>query len=208
MEIQYFGANCVKISTKQASVIVDDNLAELGLKSITKKGDIGLFTGAHGEPSVETKLIIDQPGEYEVSNVSIDGYSARAHMDEEDKRTATAYKITADDIRIFVPGHIYPELDDEQLEDIGLIEVLIVPVGGNGYTLDPIGAYKLIKQIDPKVIIPVHYNDKAVKYPVEQQDLESALKVFGMEAKEHTEKLKFKGFDFNQGTQLIVLERQ
>lgn len=208
MELQYYGANCIKISTKHANVIIDDNLAELGLKSITKKGDIVLFTGAHGEPAVETKLIIDMPGEFEVSNISVNGYSARAHMDEEDKRTATAYKITSDDTRIFVSGHIYPELNDDQLEDIGLIDILIVPVGGNGYTLDGIGAQKIIKQIDPKVTIPVHYQDKAVTYPVEQQDLDSAVKVFGMEIKETVDKLKIKGLDLNLGSQLIVLERQ
>ena len=59
--------------------------------------------------------------------------------------------------------------------------MLVVPVGGNGYTVDPVGALKLIKDIEPKLVIPTHYADKALKYPVPQQDLAGALKEPGME---------------------------
>ena len=82
MEIQYYGANCVRLSAKKANIVIDDNLAELGLKSVTKAGDIALFTGPHGDTAVETKIIIDQPGEYEVSDISVHGIGAQAHLDE------------------------------------------------------------------------------------------------------------------------------
>jgi L-ascorbate metabolism protein UlaG (beta-lactamase superfamily) len=208
MEFQYFGGNCVRIGTKQAAVVIDDNLAELGLKSVTKTGDIVLFTGAHGEPGVETKIVIGQPGEYEVSHVSIQGFPVRAHMDESGKETATMYKLTADDVKVLVTGHIYPELTDKELEEVGLIDVMIVPVGGNGYTLDGVGALKVIKKVEPKIVIPVHYADKSVSYPVPQQELSQVLQALAMEPKETTAKLKLKGTDLFEGTQLIVLERQ
>ena len=208
MEFQYFGGNCVRISTKQATVVVDDNLAELGLKGVTKAGDIALFTGAHGDPDLETKIVIGQPGEYEVSHVSIQGYPARAHMDEEGQESATIYKLAAEDIKVLVAGHIYPDLSDKQLEDIGLIDVMIVPVGGNGYTLDGIGALKIIKKVEPKLVIPVHYADKSINYPVVQQDLDSVLQSLAMEPKERTQKLKVKSGDLPETTQLIILERQ
>lgn len=208
MEFQYFGGNCVRISTKHATVVVDDNLTELGLKGITKAGDIALFTGVHGDPGMETKIVIGQPGEYEVSHVSIQGYPARAHMDEEGQESATMYKLTAEDIKVLVVGHIYPDLSDKQLEDIGLIDVMIVPVGGNGYTLDGIGALKVTKKVEPKLVIPVHYADKSVNYPVIQQDLDSVLQSLAMEPKERTQKLKIKSGDLPETTQLIILERQ
>ncbi len=47
-----------------------------------------------------------------------------------------------------------------------MVDLLIVPVGGNGYTVDPVGAMKLIKAIEPKLVVPSHYADKALKYPV------------------------------------------
>ena len=208
MEFQYFGGNCVRISTKDAVVIVDDNLSELGKKSQTKSGDIVIFTGAHADTQVDTKITIDQPGEFEVSKISIMGISARAHMDEENQKTATMFKLVADDIRVLITGHIYPELSDDQLESIGLIDVMVVPVGGNGFTLDGVGALKIIKSIEPKLILPVHYADDQIKYPVAQQELSVVLQSMGMEAKESVSKLKIKGSDLFEGTQVVILERQ
>lgn len=208
MELQYFGANCTRILTKKASIIIDDNLGELGLKQQAKAGDIVVFTGAHGDLDVDSKIVIDRPGEYEISGVSIIGLAARAHMDEEGSKTATIFKLVSDDIRILVTGHVYPDLSEEQLETIGLVDIIIIPVGGNGYTLDGVGALKIIKQIEPKVIIPVHYADKAINYPVPQQDLKSVLQNMGIESKQTIQKLKIKNTEVPEGTELITLERQ
>lgn len=208
MDIQYYGANCIRLTTKRASIVIDDNLAELGVKSVTKAGDIALFTGAHGDPGADVKLVIDYPGEYEVSDTSVRGVPARGHMDEEGHKSNVIYKLLLDDLRVVVLGHVYPELTDEQLEAIGMTDIMFVPVGGSGYTLDPIGALKLIKKIEPKLIIPTHFNDSKVKYPVPQQDLEAALKTLAMEPKETVDKLKLRSTDLSETTQLIVLERQ
>lgn len=208
MELQYYGANCVRLTTKKAAIIIDDNLTSLGAKSVTKPGEVALFTTAHGVPVVETKIVIDQPGEYEVSDVSIQGIAARAHMDEEKQKTATMYKLVLDDVRVAVVGHVYPDLSSGQLEDFGTIDILIIPVGGNGYTLDPVGALKLIKEIEPKIVIPTHYDDKGLNYEVPQQSLEDALKGLSMEPGETVAKLKVKAGEMGETTQLVVLERQ
>ncbi len=208
MEIQFYGANCISLTTKKATITIDDNLSDMGLKSITKNGDIALFTGHRSNLKTEPKIIIDQPGEYEVSNTSIQGIVARAHIDEPGKQTATIFKIIGEDIRIAVLGHIYPDLSDNQLEALGAIDVLIVPVGGNGYTLDGIGALKLIKKIEPKVIIPTHYDDASIQYEVPQQPLDEALKGLVMEPKEPVARLKLKADEIAEVTQLIILERQ
>ena len=148
MELQYFGANCVRISSKKANITIDDNLGELGLKSVTKADDITLITRpVEGAPSGRLSIAI--PGEYEVSDVSVQGIAARAHIDEEGKTTATMYKLIIGDIRIAVVGHIHPDLTDAQLESLGTIDILVIPVGNSGYTLDSIGALKVIKEIEP-----------------------------------------------------------
>jgi L-ascorbate metabolism protein UlaG (beta-lactamase superfamily) len=203
VEIQFYGANCLRLMTKRASIIVDD----IGDK-VTKADDIALFTGSHDAPKAAVKLVIDQPGEYEVSDISIQGVAARAHMDEPGQLSATMFKIIDQDVRVAIVGHVYPELNDEQLEALGIVDVLILPVGGSGYTLDGIGALKLIKKIEPKVVIPTHFADKAVTYEVPQASLEDALKDISMEIKETVPKLKFKAGEFSDVTQLIVLERQ
>jgi len=209
MDLDYYGANCFKVVTKKATLVFDDNLAELALKSVTKPGEIALFTHAHTNPAVEVKLAIDAPGEFEVSDVSVQGIAARAHMDEPGAMTATMFKVLVNDIRLVAVGHVYPELSDEQLEAIGMVDVLLIPVGGNGYTLDPVGALKLIKKIEPKIIIPTHYADSKIKYEVPQQSLEEAIKGLAMEPRERLPKLKLKPADLaTEGTQLIILERE
>jgi L-ascorbate metabolism protein UlaG (beta-lactamase superfamily) len=210
MDIQFYGANCLVFGTggsNRVRVVVDDNLADLGAKSVTKPGDIVLFTGAHGNPGVETKLIIDGPGEYEVSDVSIYGIPARAHIDDDGKKSATMYKVLTKELSIFIPGHIYPDLTEDQLEAIGMVDVMFLPVGGNGYTLDPVGALKIVKKIEPKLIIPTHYDMKGINYPVPQQDLAHVLHEMSMEPKETTARLKLKGSELPDVTQLIVLEQ-
>ncbi|HUS25736.1 MAG TPA: MBL fold metallo-hydrolase [Nevskiaceae bacterium] len=207
MEIQFHGANCITITTKQARLNIDDNLTDLGAKSVAKEGDVALFTGLHAEPGHTPKLLLDQPGEYEVSGVSIYGIAARSHMDEQGKKSTTMYKLIMDDIRLLITGHVYPELTDAQLEQIGTIDVMLVPVGGSGYTLDGIGALKLIKKIEPKLVIPTHYANDKLQFPVPEQSLEQALQGLAMEPKETVAKLKLKPIDLGDTTQLIVLEQ-
>jgi L-ascorbate metabolism protein UlaG (beta-lactamase superfamily) len=207
MDVQFHGANCVTIATKQARLVVDDNLADLGAKATVKAGDVALFTGAHADPAAPTKIVIDQPGEYEVSGISVYGIAARAHIDESGKKTATVYKIITDDIRVLVVGHIYPELSDAQLESIGMIDVMIVPVGGNGYTLDGVGALALVKKVEPKVVVPTHYDDSSLQFVVPQQSLEQALQGLAMEPTERVTKLKLKAGNFGDLTQLVVVEK-
>jgi len=144
-----------------------------------------------------------------VSGVSVIGIAARAHMDEPNAKTTTIYKVVIDDIKIAITGHIYPELSDDQLESIGTVDVLLIPLGGSGYTMDATGALKIIRKIEPKIVIPSHYADKVLRYEVPQQDLEGALKDLAMEPKERTAKLKLKSANIPvDGTQLIILERQ
>jgi len=207
MDVQFYGANCILLATKQARVAIDDTLTDLGGKSILKAGDIALFTAAHDERAPEAKIVIDQPGEYEVSGVSIYGIAARAHIDEASKKTATMYKLVIDDLKILVTGHIYPELSDRQLEQIGMIDVMFVPVGGNGYTLDPVGALKMIKKVEPKLVIPTHYDAGKLNFPVPQQSLADALRTLAMEPKETVSKLKVKSSDLGDVTQLVVVEQ-
>lgn len=208
MELQYFGANCLRLSAKKAQIVIDDNLANIGLKSITKPADISLRTSREFPEHTEAMFRAELPGEYEVSGVVIHGVPARAHMDEEGKHNAVIYTIQADDTKVLILGHIYPELSEDQLEQIGLVDIAVVPVGGNGYTLDGVGALKVIKQIEPKVVIPTHYADPKIKYEVPQAPLADAVKGLGMEVSETLAKYKIKPAELSDSTKLIVLERQ
>lgn len=207
MDLQFYGANCVSVSHKGTRLIIDDNLDQLGGKMVTKPGDVALCT-MHPKSPPAGRLTFDGPGEYEVADISIIGIAARAHMEADEKnRDATMFKLIIGEHGVLFTGHIYPELSEAQLEAIGMVDVMVVPVGGNGYTVDPVGALKLIKAIEPKLVIPTHYADKSLKYPVPQQELSVALKEIGMEPKETVAKFKFKPAELTDITQLVVLER-
>jgi L-ascorbate metabolism protein UlaG (beta-lactamase superfamily) len=207
VEISYFGANCIRLTSKKASIVVDDELQNIGLKSITKSTDIGLRTNQR-IPKHNTAFEADMPGEYEISGAIIRGIAARSHMDEEGKSSAVIYTVNLDGVKVAVLGHIYPELSESQLEQIGMVDILIAPVGNSGYTMDGLGALKVIKQIEPKVVIPTHFSDKSISYEVPQVDLDEALKGLGMEISETLDKLKYKNSEMTDSTRLIVLNRQ
>jgi L-ascorbate metabolism protein UlaG (beta-lactamase superfamily) len=208
MDVQFYGANCVAVTVSGARVVIDDTLAEMGGKAVAKAGDIVLYTNEHATTAEGAKLVVDRPGEYEVSDISIYGIQARAHMDEEKQRKAAImYKLIAKDIRLLVTGHVFPKLKERDLEAIGTVDVMIVPVGGNGYTLDPTGALELIKAIEPKMIIPTYYADDKRSFPMPAQTLDQALQSLGIEVKERTSKLKLKAGDWGDTTQLVVIEK-
>lgn len=208
MEIKFYGGNCIKLSTKKSSVVVDD-VAHLGAKSVVTDKDILLITDPRFSSSNDkARFVVDGPGEFEVSDVSIAGIAARSHVDEEKTANSTMYRVILDDVRVAIVGHVHPDLTDDELEELGTIDILCIPVGGNGYTLDGVGAQKIVKNIEPKVVIPTHYDDKTMKFEVPQQDLETALKALAMEPAETLEVLKIKNADFGDGAKLIVLERK
>ncbi len=205
MDLQFYGANCLSVSYKGTRLVIDDNLEQLGAKTITKGDDVALCTmSPKNQP--KARLVLDGPGEYEVADISIIGIAARSHLDE-DGHKATMFKLVVGEHSVLVAGHIYPELSEAQLEAIGMVDVLVVPVGGNGYTVDPVGALKLIKAIEPKLVVPTHYADKSLKFPVPQQDLAAALKELGMEPKETVSKLRLKPAELTDVTQLVILEK-
>jgi L-ascorbate metabolism protein UlaG (beta-lactamase superfamily) len=93
---------------------------------------------------------------------------------------------------VVILGHIYPEISDDELETIGVVDIVIVPVGGHGYTLDSVGAAQVVRKIDPKIVVPTHYNDPALTYPMPQEDLEMFVKELGATLEDAGPKLKIK----------------
>jgi L-ascorbate metabolism protein UlaG (beta-lactamase superfamily) len=181
-DIEYKGGNGVVIATKKTTVVVDPKLSLVGLKDIATKDAVELAT----EPRFATngkdaRLLIEGPGEYEVGDFSIRGVRATRHLDtSSDEPISTMYRIEVGDTRIAILGNIADKLEDDQLEALGVVDILIIPVGGGGYTLDATSAAALTRHIDPKVIIPVHYADSTLKYEVPQDTLETFTKELGL----------------------------
>jgi L-ascorbate metabolism protein UlaG (beta-lactamase superfamily) len=194
------------MSTKHATLVTDPGVSKLGLKIPLGKVNVELATQADFvEPSKEV-IVIDSPGEYEVSRLLVHGIAARSHTDEEGKQSVTMYKVMNSEISLLVTGHIHPDLSDDQLEAIGTVDLVVIPVGGNGYTLDAAGAAEVIKKLEPRAVIPTHYKDSRVKYPVPQNDLEPFLKEMATNH-EKLPKLKIKNGELPEILTVFELER-
>jgi len=185
-DIEYKGANGVIISTKKSTLVVDPKLSVAGLKDLSTKDAVELATEARfAINSDAARLNIEGPGEYGVGEFDIKGIAAQRHLDSaSDPLISTIYRVELGDVRIAIVGNIYEKLSETQLEEIGLIDILILPVGGNGYTLDATGAAGLTRSIDPKVVIPVHYADSGINYEVAQDTLETFTKELGAPVEE------------------------
>lgn len=193
-EIEYKGGNGVVLSTKKASIVVDPKTSLVGLKDLNVKDSIELATEARfALNSADAKLVIEGPGEYGIADFDIRGVAAQRHLDAEtEPKISTLYRIEGGDLRVAVIGNIFEKLSEDQYEALGIIDVVIIPVGGGGYTLDAEGAAGIVRSIDPKVVVPVHYDDDTLKYEVPQAALEEFTKVLGVPVEEAGAKLKFK----------------
>ncbi len=210
MELEFFGANCFRIKTKQAIIVIDDNISKLGKKSITTDKTTAFYTSVitrDDKAAKVARLVIDTPGEYEVGDVTVTGAQTRAHMDEEGARTATVFQFMHGGQTITVVGHIHPDVSGEVIELINGTDVLVVPVGGNGYTLDPIGVTSLTKKVEPDVVVPAHYEITGMNYEVPAQPLAEFSKVSSFTIAEPQDSLKLTKAteDTSSQTKVIVL---
>jgi L-ascorbate metabolism protein UlaG (beta-lactamase superfamily) len=139
--------------------------------------DVAVFS-EEPQPSVKANFVVDGPGEYEVKGALIKGIPAQRHSDESGQAT-TIYQINVDGINVAYLGNITPELSNNQIEELGQVDALVIPVGGHGLTLDAQAASKLVSQLEPKYVVPVHYDDGRTKYEVPQDKLDVFLSEIG-----------------------------
>jgi L-ascorbate metabolism protein UlaG (beta-lactamase superfamily) len=205
MELQYYGANSLKFSTKKSVIAVDPVSNITKLKTDLKKINTVLATQRTFTPeSKEDVFLIDGPGEYEFEDYSIRGIPAQPHTEASGDKSATMYWIESNDTKVLVTGHIDSKLTEEQLESIGVVDVVVVPVGGSGYTLDAVGAANVVRAIEPKLVIPVHSSDDGFAYDVPQQELELFIKELGAPVAEgKPEKYKFKSLPEQMTVQVV-----
>lgn len=201
MEIRWFGQACFLVKTidelnKEVKIVIDPFSKEIGLKVPKLEADILLVTHSHYDHNnvkdvKEEYFLIEGPGEYESKNVFLKGI-ASYHDEKEGKERGenTIYLIEAEGIRICHLGDLgQKELAPEQVESIGEVDILMIPVGGI-YTIDGKEALKIINQIEPRIIIPMHYSLPKLKIKLDKVD--KFLKEFGQEVIEPQVKFNIK----------------
>lgn len=155
------------------SILIDPFSKEIGLRPARIKDDLVLITHEHYDHNNLEGLnpeafLINAPGEYEKMGIYIQGISSY-HDNTEGKERGlnTIYIIKAEDMVVCHMGDFgQTALGDKQIEDIGDIDVLMIPVGGK-YTIDYKEAVEAISQIEPKIVIPMHYKTSGLKIDID-----------------------------------------
>jgi L-ascorbate metabolism protein UlaG (beta-lactamase superfamily) len=205
MQIQYFGLSSFKVTTKEATVITDPFDKKSGLVPPRGAADILILaekdnslysatSGISGDP-----FLMDDPGEYDVKGVTVTGIPLK-----QSDKYVSAFLIESEDIRILNLTHIKEfTMKEEEIEDLGEIDILIVPVGGED-VLDAAHASKVVNEIEPKIVIPSHYDSTGLT--VKAEKIEKFIKEMGGKS-ESMEKLTIKKKDLvAEETKVIVLE--
>lgn len=167
MNIQYYGHSCFKLTTKPAGRGQDDVIVffdpfdkRVGIRPPQGQADVALVSHNHydhnntdalkGEP-----VVIDIPGEYSVKGVNIVGIQT-IHGPSEDPVPNIVFMVDSEDLRVCHLGDLGTELTEKQLDEISTVDVLMIPIGGK-HTMDSKEAIELIRKIEPKIVIPMHY---------------------------------------------------
>ena len=217
MDITYLGHSSFKIKTKTATVVTDPfDPNMVGFKYPATDADIVTISHKHEdhnfiEKITNIKKVVDGPGEYEISGVSIIGYpSYHDAKGGEERGKNTIYVFEAEGLKIAHLGDLGHSLSDDLISEMGSIDILMVPVGGT-YTLGPKEATGVVNKIDPYFIIPMHYKAEGINESEfgDIEPKETFLKEMD-KAVEVLPKFTIKKEDIveEQGAKVIVLERK
>lgn len=210
VEIEYFGGNAVKITSNKQAAVINPKRSHFGLKDLDAKQAIEIVTAGNlAVNDSEAVLLVDGPGEYEVRNYSIKGISASSYQDmDKNCKDNNIYSIEVDDVKIAILGNVEAKLSESQLEDIGVVDILILPVGGGGFTLYGKEAAKIVKQIEPKIVVPIHFAGDGLSYEVAQDTDDEFIREMGTEA-EKIDKLVIKKItDLPENLKVVKLTRR
>jgi L-ascorbate metabolism protein UlaG (beta-lactamase superfamily) len=165
MDITWHGHSCFTIKGKDA-VVVTDPYKNIGLNLPKLKADIVTISHEHdGHNNFEAvegaRKVITWPGEYELKNVSVIAieafhYSKGEAADAEKRGKIIIFVIDIDGFKICHLGDLGHKLTSDITEAIGDVDILLIPVGGKN-TIDYKKAVEVIEQIEPRIVIPMHY---------------------------------------------------
>lgn len=214
MDIYWYGQSCVKLKGKTASVVIDPFDPEFTGLKLPKdlEADVVLKTHNHQDHSnvlavkpLGESLILEGPGEYEVKGVvitGVDSFHDKSQGSERGKNTI--FHILMDGLNIVHLGDLgQDKLSEEQLETIETTDILFVPIG-SVYTIDAKEAAEIVAQLEPKVIIPIHYKIEKLKFDLDS--VEKFLKEMGAEGVEPQVKLSISKEKLPEEPEVVVLK--
>jgi len=210
MEITWYGQTCFRLSERgMATVVTDPYPPDVGITFPRPRASV--VTVSHDDPQCRYTSgvrgpfkLLDGPGEYEIGGVFITGIATFA----DDKRGAsrglnTAFTFDFDGLTVCHLGRLGHVPTQSQVENLGTVNILLVPVGGGG-SLSPARASEVISLFEPSLVIPMHYKVQGLK--ISLGTLGRFLKEMGLEKVDRQEMLKVSRTSLSEETQVVVLK--
>jgi L-ascorbate metabolism protein UlaG (beta-lactamase superfamily) len=212
MEITWYGHACFRLRDRNITVVTDPYDKTLGLPLPRPKADIvtishpvphhNYIAGVKGEFKV-----IDGPGEYEIGGVFVTGIHLVASQKKGNNATTAAqnniFVFYMDDLAICHLGDLGHIPTQNQVEDMGSIDVLLVPVGGQK-ALSAAQAAEVISLIEPQIVVPMHYSLPGLTIKLDPVD--KFLKEMGLTKADTVDTLKLTKANLPEETQVVLLE--
>lgn len=212
MDILYLGHAAFKLKGKTASLVVDPYDTSVGPKFPKVEAEIVAITHNHFDHNAVsqvsgTPFVISGPGEYEVKGVEIVGVTSfHDNKQGEQRGLNTIYNFRIDKVNICHLGDLgQTSLSDQQIQEIGNVDILLLPVGGY-FTIDATEANKIASQLEPKIIIPMHFKDTETKIS-ELSAVDKFLKEIGKENLEPVSKVSITLDKLPEETQVVLMQK-
>lgn len=213
MIITWQGHSCFKMQDKISSdgvtVVTDPFGKNYGLKVPNFEADIVTSSHNHDDHNNISALrgnpfVIDCAGEYDIKNVLVEGvHSFHDDKDGTERGSNIIFRFEIEDISIVHLGDLGQVLNSAQLEKLAGTDILLIPVGGT-YTLNAKQAVEVISQIEPRIVIPMHYKTDDLKLDIDGVD--KFIKEMGI-TPSYEEKLKISKRDLpSEDMELIILK--
>lgn len=217
MDITYLGHSSFKLRGKSGSVITDPFDSGVGFGFPQASADIVTVSHSHHDHAAVDKVagtsrrpkpfVISAAGEYEIMGIPV-RTTPVFHDDQQGKLRGQnlIMIITIDGVHLVHLGDLGHSLTAAQVEDIGPIDVLMIPVGGV-FTIGPQVAASVVENLDPSIVIPMHFRtEKHSEAFKELSLLPDFLKQMGIESKEPQEKLTVAAGNLPEETEVVVLK--
>lgn len=208
MEITWLGHSCFRIRGREANIIMDPLGPEWGT---TGRLQADIVTASHQHPGhnhIEAvagdPLVIAGPGEYESHQVLILGIST-FHDDVRGQQLGknTVFLLKLEGMTLCHLGDLGHVPPPNVVEALGDVDILMVPVGG-GTTLNAAKAAETVSLIEPKIVVPMHYQAEKVRTDLEP--VEKFLKEMGITEAQPQARLSVNRSNLPQETQVVLFE--
>lgn len=216
MEIKYLGHASFFLKGKTGAVVTDPFDPQMvGIKFPSITADIVTVSHDHqdhsrGDLVGGSPLVINLAGEYEKQKIRVYGFNV-FHDEKNGKERGKniLFKIEMDDVCILHCGDLGHLLSDEAIEEIGEVDVLLVPVGGF-YTIGADQATAIVKEIEPSIVIPMHYNNPKLNQEAfgKLAPISDFLTKMGVSAIEPVKKLVVKKEEMKEEIKTVIFDIQ